>query len=100
MNPCDGKAALPDFESGPFSHLGTPPQQQLLCHKTGKDASPKPKKRKRSIVRDDGQKLKQFGYHEDNETHSDEWDKPKVSYRKSFVSALHTRRCVERRVSA
>ncbi len=30
MNPCAGKTDLPDFESGPFSHLGTSP---LRCPK-------------------------------------------------------------------
>ena len=25
MNPCAGQADLPDFESGPFNHLGTTP---------------------------------------------------------------------------
>ena len=27
MNPCAGKTDLPDFESGPFNHLGTTPER-------------------------------------------------------------------------
>ncbi len=29
MNPCAGRADLPDFESGPFNHLGTTPNKKM-----------------------------------------------------------------------
>ncbi len=38
MNSCAGGADLPDFESGPFNHLGTSPwigKQGLLYHEPG-----------------------------------------------------------------
>ena len=32
---------LPDFESGPFSHLGTSPVPMLLCHRIARIARKK-----------------------------------------------------------
>lgn len=32
MNSCAGKTDLPDFESGPFSHLGTSPYMLTRFH--------------------------------------------------------------------